>query len=65
MVESVIFYDNQVWAINAKMRFNILNLDYLQRSEGISRWDRVRNDIIMKRASAQQTVLEIEIRRLK
>jgi len=47
-------------------RFNTLEINYLRRSEGILRWERVKNVVIRERASVQQTILKrIERRYLK
>jgi len=52
-----------MWTISAEMkrRLNVLEMDYLRRSEEISRRERIRNGLIRQRTSKaqdRQTILE-------
>lgn len=68
MVESVLSYGSEVWTLSAEMKrkINTVEMDYLRRSEGISRLQRINNEDIRQRANAHETILErIERRGLK
>ncbi|XP_030752232.1 uncharacterized protein LOC115879476 [Sitophilus oryzae] len=64
MVESVLCYGSELWALREedKRRILAVEMDYLRRSARVSRLQRVRNEEIRNRTSAQETVI---IRRIE
>lgn len=68
MVESVLCYGSEIWALREedKRRVLAVEMDYLRRSARVSRLQRVRNEEIRNRTSAQETVIQrIEKRGLR
>ncbi|XP_030758935.1 uncharacterized protein LOC115884480 [Sitophilus oryzae] len=60
MVESVLCYGSMIWALREedKRRIMAVEMDYLRRSARVSRLQRVRNEEIKNRTSAQETVIQ-------
>ena len=60
MVETVLTYGCEVWALKEedKKRIRAVEMDYLRRSAGRSRLERIRNEQIRLKMSAQETVIE-------
>ncbi|XP_030760716.1 uncharacterized protein LOC115885831 [Sitophilus oryzae] len=68
MVESVLCYGSEICALREedKRRILAVEMDYLRRSARVSRLQRVRNEEIRNRTSAQETVIQrIEKRGLR
>lgn len=68
LVESVLCYNSEVWVVNAKYKQKLLavEMDYLRRSAGISKLQRIRNHEIRRRMGAEENVIDrIEKRKLK
>ena len=68
LVESVVTYGCEVWTLKAvqKRALNALEMDYLRRSAGVSKLDRVRNVEIRAKMDATQTIVDrVEQRGLK
>ncbi|XP_030761519.1 uncharacterized protein LOC115886486 [Sitophilus oryzae] len=68
MVESVLCYGSEIWALREedKRRVLAVEMDYLRRSARVSRLQRVRNEEIRNRTSAQETLIQrIEKRGLR
>ncbi|XP_030766650.1 uncharacterized protein LOC115890512 [Sitophilus oryzae] len=60
LVESVVTYGCEVWTLKAEQKraLNALEMDYLRRSAGVSKLDRVRNVEIRAKMDATQTIVD-------
>ncbi|XP_030758447.1 uncharacterized protein LOC115884099 [Sitophilus oryzae] len=68
LVESVVCYGCEVWALTAEMkrRVTAVEMNYLRRSAGVSKMDRITNIEIRHRMNAPETIIDrAEIRGLK
>ena len=68
LVESVLCNNSEVWVVNAEYKRKLLavEMDYLRRSAGVSRLQRIRNQEIRRRMKAEENVIDrIEKRKLK